>query len=87
MDITFTIKFFYDHWKEGIHLLFKTKRFGVNNEWWSSFDSMYGLSNIRKLGSILKVKPIIFNYRMMRLRSDCGFLPQDVKQKIGWRKK
>jgi hypothetical protein len=84
LDIIFTIKFFREYWKEGIHLLFRTKRFGVNNEWWSSFDSMYGFPTREILFSILKIKPIIFNYRMMKLRAECGFLPKDVTKKIGW---
>ncbi len=38
------IKYLSSNWKLGIHLLFRTYRFGVNNQWWSPFDSMFGLS-------------------------------------------
>jgi hypothetical protein len=45
---------------------------------------MYGLPTREILISIFTIRPIIFNYRMMRLRAECGFLPKDISKKIGW---
>jgi hypothetical protein len=68
------IKFFINYWKLGIHLLFRTKRFGVNNEWWSPFDSLFG-------GSLRERLNIINNYRMMKIRAgDCHFLNDEDYQ-------
>jgi len=63
------VKYFYKSWKLGIHLIFITKRFGVNNKWWNEYDSIFGWSNKKILYSILTVKPIIDNYKMMKLRA------------------
>jgi len=73
--VSFRIRYFIANWKLILHLLFRTKRFGVNNEWWSEFDSIFGWSNKEKLKAALKIKPIIRNYRMMYVRSALGFIP------------
>ncbi len=78
-------KFIKDNWKMGIHLLFRTKQFGVNNGWYSDFDSLFGISNHKILISILLVKPIYDNYKMMRLRAaGCHFLSEETNKKLGW---
>lgn len=56
------------NWKIGIHLLFRTKRFGVNNEWWSKFDSIFGVSIGQILWDTVRIWPIIRNYKMMKFR-------------------
>ena len=69
------IKYFYKNWKLGFHLIFRTKRFGVNNKWWCEYNSIFGWSNTKKFWGIIKIKPIINNCRMMKLRSrSCHFL-------------
>ena len=65
-----------------IHLLFRTKRFGVNNQWWNSFDSMFGVGNLRKIYDILTLKQILNNYRMMKFRAKIGFLSYKDYDKI-----
>lgn len=58
------------NWKLIIHLLFSTHRFGVNNAWWSDFDSMFG-----KPWHTLSFSQIIQNYKAMRFRSlACHFV-------------
>ena len=57
------IKYLKDNWKLIIHLLFSTKRFGVNNNWWSEFDSIFGAPWYK-----ITPKKIIQNYRGMRFR-------------------
>jgi len=87
MDILFTVNFIYKHWKEGAHLLFRTKRFGVNGEWHSDFDSIFGLPNKKIFISILKIKPIYENYKMIKFRAaGCHFLSEETNKKIGWYK-
>ena len=71
----YMFKFFINNWKMVIHLLFHTKRFGVNNEWWSKGDSLWGWSTKQKIWGLLTIKPLIHNYKMMIYRSAIGFVP------------
>ncbi len=64
------LTYIYEHWKLGVHLLFKTKRFGVNNQWWASFDSLFGA---RRLSDRFR---LIRNYKLMKIRAKIGFLPE-----------
>jgi hypothetical protein len=85
MEIKFTIKFFIENWKQGVHLIFRTKKFGVNNKWWSDFDSIFGLPTSKIIISILTVKPIYDNYRMMKFRAaGCHALSEETNKKLGW---
>lgn len=70
-------KFILENWKMIVHLLFRTQRFGVNNQWWSTFDSIFGWDNKKKIMAVLKVKPLILNYKMMFVRSAIGFIPYE----------
>ncbi len=68
-------KFYLKNWKLGIHLLFRTKRFGVNNRWYWHYDSLFGWSTGKKIISALLIYPIVGNYKMMKFRSKhCHFL-------------
>lgn len=58
-----------ENWKMVIHLLFKTQRFGVNNQLWSNYDSLFGDSCLT--GWIGAIK----NYKMMKVRAFSGFIP------------
>jgi len=78
----FKIKYLLKNWKMIIHLLFYTKRFGVNNEWWNNFDSIWGWSWEKRIISIIMIKPIIRNYKMMKFRAGIGFVLKDTYQKI-----
>ena len=69
------IQYVKQNWKLGIHLIFRTKRFGVNNRWWNDFDSMFGLSLYEIIFSVLKIRPLIDNYKLMKFRAEnCHFL-------------
>jgi hypothetical protein len=63
--------FLLQNWKVIFHLLFRTYRFGVNNKWWSDFDSIFGLPFWKRFN-------IIQRYKEMRLRSAPGiaFVPE-----------
>jgi len=56
------LKYMFKHWKIGVHFIFRTKRFGVNNKWWSKFDSIFGASFWQRLR-------IINNWKMMKFRA------------------
>lgn len=56
------------NWKLFTHVLFRTYRFGVNNEWWSRYDSLFGLPYSKRWH-------LVENYRMARFRSvACHFI-------------
>ena len=64
------------NWKLIIHLLFHTKRFGVNNQWTSPFDSLLSFHK----GNIFE------NYRAAKFRAvSCGFLTREECQNLGWK--
>ena len=63
------MEFYKENWKIGVHLVFRTKRFGVNNERWSTFDSMFGVSILQRLWDIVRIRPILRNYEMMKFRA------------------
>ena len=68
-------QYFIDNWKLGIHLLFRTKRFGVNNQFYSLDDSIFGWSWYKILFGIITIQPILDNYHNMKWRScACHFL-------------
>lgn len=71
------IKYFKQHWKLGIHLVLRTKRFGVNNDLWVKFDSIFGCSFWRKL-SLLNPKKFKENLLMIHYRAlICYFLTDE----------
>lgn len=61
------INYMLENWKMIVHLLFKTKRFGVNNLLWSNQPSIFG--------SPLGITRTLKNYRMMKVRAFSGFIP------------
>jgi len=64
------LSFYKKNWKLGLHLLLHTKRFGVNNERWSRFDSwVFGKPTIKIIWDIVRILPIIDNYRGMKFRA------------------
>ncbi len=71
------------HWKLGVHLIFKTKRFGVNNGFWSAFPSPYGRSFPELIKATLLIYPLCQNYRAMRWRmgETVAFIPAEEYEK------
>jgi hypothetical protein len=65
------IKYYLQNWKLGIHLLFKTYRFGVNNEWWCNYDSMFGEPFYKRFN-------ILQSYRQLRFRAEIGFIDEQT---------
>lgn len=46
------VKFYAEHWKLAIHFIFGTYRFGVNDEWWSRFPSIFGVPWYQKINPL-----------------------------------
>jgi len=79
LSIFYKIKYFNENWKMIIHLLFGTYRFGVNNELWCQYNSMFGIP-WRKRFIPSKIK---YRYEGMRFRAiACYFIPKDKAEKI-----
>ena len=64
------LKYYYKHWKLGVHLLFRTYKFGVNNQWWSSFESFFGLPLQRRFHLIKQYKGMKFRAGKLHFLSD-----------------
>lgn len=84
MHIKYKLEYFFKNWRLCIHLLLRTKRFGVNGEKWSSFPSIFGQPTWKIILSVLTIRPIIFNYKMMKYRAGLGFVHPDTLKKLGW---
>ena len=77
-----------ENWKQIIHLLLGTYKFGVNNQWWSDFPSLFGIPLYKRTP-----RRILQNYRMAKFRAiHCFFVttetawklfPKDMKKKYG----
>ncbi len=68
------IKYIYSNWKLGVHLISRTKRFGVNNKWCSNFDSLFGISFTNKI-KLLYPRNFKQNLLMIHFRAlACFFL-------------
>lgn len=68
------IRYFSENWKLIFHLLFSTYRFGVNNRWWSDFDSMFGVPWYKRTPW-----KMLENFRGMRFRATaCKFVSKET---------
>jgi hypothetical protein len=79
------INFIRKNWKLGMHLMFHTKRFGVNNDWWSLWDSKaFGITTWRIIWDAVRVIPIIQNYKSMRWRAGALHFMTDEQFQIAF---
>ena len=60
-----------ENWKMILHLLFKTRRFGVNNNLWAQPMQRSLFSLPFPMGIVHAFK----NYNMMKIRAFSGFIP------------
>ena len=79
------VKYARQYWKLAVHLIFKTKHFGVNNLWWSSQPSSIGWHWYQILFGILTVLPIWRNYQSLKVRSCLGWLPESECLALGFK--
>lgn len=64
------------YWRLAVHLVFKTKHFGVNNQWWARQPSPIGWAWYQIIWGVLTVMPIVRNYQSLKVRSCIGWMPQ-----------
>ena len=64
------LSYMLQNWKLIIHLLFRTYYFGVNNQWWSSFRSMFGLPLYKRFN-------LVTQYKLVAIRSSFGFISRE----------
>jgi hypothetical protein len=82
-----SLRYYSKNWKLFIHLLLRTKRFGVNNKWWNEFDSLFGLSTWKIMIRIITVRPLITELTKIKFRVvACHFMTDEEKEIIGWTK-
>ncbi len=86
MYFKYRIKFLRENWKLCIHLLLKTRRFGMNNKRWSSFPSCFGDSLWKIAINMIRMYPIARNYKLVKIRATkLGALHPDTVEKLGWK--
>ncbi len=74
------------YWRLAIHLIFKTRYFGVNNVWWAQQPSAIGWHWTQIVWGIITVVPIIRNYQSLKVRSCLGWLPESECIALGFKK-
>lgn len=73
------------YWRLAIHLVFKTKHFGVNNLWWASQPSAIGWHWYQILWGTLTIMPILRNYQSLKVRSCLGWMPEAECLALGFK--
>jgi len=79
---TTRVRYMLANWKIGVHLVFCTKRFGTNNQWWCEYDSMFGKSILSRLIMLLKVRPLIEQWKHVRFRAGACHALDDKSYKL-----
>ncbi len=73
-----------DHWRLGFHLIFRMNRFGVDNFWWNSYDSMFGYPLWRVVLRAILVYPLIREYRFVKFRATAVYMLTPEIRNILW---
>lgn len=76
------LSYLFKNWKFVVHLLLKTKYFGVNNQWCSSFPSAIGWGFWERVLKTLMIVPIIRNYQSIRMRVYSGWITKTNAKKL-----
>ena len=70
--------YFRAHWKQTIHILLGTYKFGVNNKWWSFFPSIFGIPFYKRTPRRMWV-----NYKGAKFRAlHCHFVSTETAKRI-----
>lgn len=79
-------QYFRKEWKQILHVILQTRYFGVNNQWRSSFPSLFGKPPWRITLNILLIFPLVKNYRRAKYRAETiGFIHPDTSAGFGWK--
>jgi hypothetical protein len=77
------ITYYSQNWKLFLHLLLRTKRFGVNNKWWNDFDSIFGLPFWKIIWRVITIRPLFSEWYKIKFRiTECYFISDNEKNKI-----
>ena len=80
-----SIRYYRKNWKVFVHLLLRTKRFGVNNKWQNDFDSIWGLPTKQIIWRIITVRPLLTEWTKIKFRVvACHFMTDEEKDIVGW---
>ena len=71
----YKLNFIIHNWKLIIDLLFGTFKFGVNNQWWCQFSSLFGIPWWKRTP-----RQILLNYRAARFRACTCYFVQYPKK-------
>jgi len=72
------LKYIKENWKQIIHLLLGTYRFGVNNKWWCDFPSIFGIPIYKRTP-----RRIYQNYQKAKFRAlYCYFINTETAKKL-----
>ena len=82
--MTLRTRFVLSHWKLGFHLLLRTKRFGVDNRWWSSFDSMFGYPLWKVILRVVLIYPLYREYWFIKARTLGAHLLTTETREVLW---
>ncbi len=82
--LRYKIRFYRHYWKLGVHLVFKTRHFGVNNHWWAREPSVIAWPWWRRLLAMVTLIPLIQNYQSMKVRACIGWMPFDQCHRLGF---
>ncbi len=77
------LKYALGHWRLLFHMAFKTRHFGVNNEWWARFPSPIAWGCRQRIWGILTVMPIVRNIQSMQVRARIGWIPKKMADEMG----
>jgi len=72
------------YWRLAIHLVFKTRHFGVNNRWWVSAPSLMGWHWGQRLWAMITIVPIWRNYQALKVRACLGWVTQQDCEQLGF---
>lgn len=64
------VRFFLANWKLGVHLIFRTKHFGVNNKWWFRYESIMGWPLWKIIWSVVTIKGLVGNLKGVQRRAE-----------------
>lgn len=78
------IRYGVKYWRLAIHLILKTKHFGVNNRWWQKQPSAIGWHWHQIVWGILTIRPIMRNIQSLKVRSCIGWMPQAECKALGF---
>lgn len=70
-------RFYLENWKLGVHLIFRTKHFGVDNGWWFRYESLMGWPLWKIIWSVVTIRGFLANVKGVYRRARTAHLIDD----------